>query len=380
MNVLKMAMSFFIVALAPAAFCQSAALTELLVQSRGAIDPGGNSATIETGALVGFTAIANERVRVGMRAALALPDTEGFFWRADGEREAGFILFEGANITIVDGPDSAASLTAFTGYLDNPASSSLLRSHLKTDLEPSEFHGMPAGMPFAPQTEIRGTGIASIVDSPSAGAAGAFYGYWNERTGDDAAYSLDARIAADGSFAAVNAFLGAALRPRGNDWAIRGGATALFRSSQGSGLYVEAGTKAQTADPDEVAKSLYFLFEPRFSAGLFDFALSFFSAPVAADDNESAIAAEYEGSFLGFNALIAAGRMKEHGFRAGLSLLGCVDPDDPGTVSPLTFSVTPFASMMLSDYEASLAAVIKPLNVDHPSKAGELRVTIKAVY
>ncbi len=380
MNVRKVTTLAIFLVCARLVGAQTVSLSELSVESRGSIADGDSRAVFSTAALLSLWFIPTDWVRIRGRTVMFVADTEAFLWRLDGDTDPGFILFDGAELVFPSVRGSDVTLTLFTGYLDNPASGTLLRESLKVRVDEPEFYGMPAGMAFAPDTEIRGTGFAVTVIPGSRPLAVAGYAYWNERSGNDGAFTVDARIVADGRTASLNAFSGAYVKPGTSDVAFRAGATALFRSEGGHELYAGAGFKGVKANLGDLERNLYLLFEPRLHLGMTDLVLSFFSSPVfpAVSDDENL--AEAEESYLGLNLLVAYGRLRENGVRGGVSLLGCINPEEPSTVSPFSFSVSPFVSFLVSDYELALTAVLKPLHFDDPSSAGELRFLLKAVY
>ncbi len=380
MNVRSVATLAVFLFIAPVAGAQTVALSEFSLESRGSVADGDSSVVFETVAGLSLWFIPTDWVRIRGRALALVPDTESFFWRLGGDTDPGFLLFDGAEIVFPSVNESDVSLTLFTGYLDNPSSGTFLREALKVRVDDPEFHGMPAGTAFAPGTEIDGTGFAITVIPGSRSFAFAGYSYWNERSGENAAFTVDARLVADGRTASVNAFSGAYVKPGTYDVAFRAGATALFRSEGGHELYAGAGFKGVKANLGDLERNLYLLFEPRLHLGMTDLVISFFSSPVypLASDDENL--AEAEETYLGLNLLVAYGRLRENGVRTGISLLGCVNPEDPSTVTPFSFSVSPFVSFLVSDYEVALTAVLNPLQIDDPSKAGELRFLLKAVF
>lgn len=380
MNVRKLATLACFLICARVVDAQTVSLSELSLESRGSIADGDSRAIFETAARLGIWFIPTDWVRIRARTAMYIPDTEAFLWRLDGDTDPGWIFFDGAEIAFPSIRGSDVSVTLFTGYLDNPASGTFLRESLKTRIDEPEFYGMPAGMAFAPDTEIRGTGCAVSAVPGSSGIAVAGYAFWNERSGTDGAFTVDARIVGDGRTASVNAFSGAYVKPGTADIAFRAGATALFRSEGGHELYAGAGFKGVEANLSDLERNLYFLFEPRLHLGMTDFVLSFFSSPTYPLVTEDENLAEADKTYLGLNVLVAYGRLRENGFRTGVSLLGCINPEEPSTVSPFSFSVSPFVSFLVSDYELALTAVLNPLYLDDPSTAGELRFLLKAVF
>ena len=92
------------------------------------------------------------------------------------------------------------------------------------------------------------------------------------------------------------------------------------------------------------------------------------------------IAVEAENNFLGLNLLVATGNLDYNKWRAGASFLASMDPEDPGTITPFSFSISPFYTIRISDYTLDITAVLRPLHLDDIREAGEVRILLKAVY
>jgi len=130
----------------------------------------------------------------------------------------------------------------------------------------------------------------------------------------------------------------------------------------------------------DLGKNMYLLFEPRIHLEKADVVLSFFSSPVFPENMNRYIAVEAETNFLGANLLVATGDLDYNKWRFGASFLTSMDPEDPGTLTPFSFSVSPFYTMRISDYTLDITAVLKPLHLDDIREAGEIRILLKAVY
>jgi len=365
--------------MALSAGAQTVSLADLRFETVGYFPEGEDKPRFLTAGTLAGRFLPVEWMRLRARADLYIDDTEAFFYSLNGSTTPGFLVFEGADASFPSVAGGPLSVTVFTGYLDDPASASLLRELLKVTVDEPEFHGMPAGTAFSPETEIRGTGFGLTGIPNNANMAAGLYGYWNTCTDDDAAYTLDLRFGFIRDILVMNLFTGVTLLADDVSFSYRGGATALMRSGGGHELYVEAGIRGLEAGMDEAGKNLYLLFEPRLHLGMTDVVLSFFSSPVF-PENLPQQAVEAESNYLGFNGLIAWGRLDLERMRGGISVLGCLDPEDPGTVTPFSFSVSPFYSVRLSDYVINVTAVVKPLLFDDPREAVELRLLLKAVY
>lgn len=365
--------------IALSASAQTVSLADMRFETVGYFPEDRDKPRFVTAGTLAGRFIPVEWMRFRARADLFIDDTEAFFYSLNGSTNPGFLLFEGADVCFPSVADSPVSITAFTGYLDDPASMSLIRETLKVVVDEPEFHGMPAGTAFSPETEIRGTGLGLTGMPGNANITAGLYAYWNTCTDEDAAYTLDLRLGFVRDILAINLFTGATMLADDFSFSYRGGASALMRSEGGYELYAEAGIRGLEAGMNDPGKNLYLLFEPRLHLGITDVVLSFFSSPVFPENLPQEVV-EAESNYLGFNGLIAWGRLDLERMRGGISILGCLDPEDPGTVTPFSLSVSPFFSVRLSDYVVDVTAVVKPLLFDDPREAVELRLLLKAVY
>lgn len=379
MDVRKIAAIVLFSGMALSAMAQSVSLADLRLETIGYIPEDEDKPRFLTAGTLAGRFIPVDWMRLRARTNLYLDDTESFFYSIDGSQTPGFLIFEGADLSFPSVADGKLAITVFTGLLDDPASNSLLRELLKVTVDEPEFRGMPAGTAFSPDTEIRGTGIGLTGIPYNANMVAGLYGYWNTCTGEDAAYTMDLRFGLTDDILALNLFTGATFLADDGTLSYRGGGTVLVRSGSGQELYAEAGFRGLEWGMSDAGKNLYLLFEPRLHLGMTDIVLSFFSSPIF-PENLPRQALEAESNFLGFNGLIAWGRLDEEGMRGGISLLGCLNPEDPGKVTPFSLSISPFYSIRLSDYVVDITAVVKPLLFDAPREAVELRLLLKAVY
>jgi hypothetical protein len=319
-------------------------------------------------------------LRLQAQVSITVNDTVRFFHPLPEYNIPGSLSFDTFSVEFPSAIKSPVDISVFSGYFDKPESDSLLRTYLKTEIPKSEFHEKPAGMVFSPETDIYGTGISFVTVPGNRNLVGALYGYWNSRTGNQAVSTWDLRLAGTTETFLFNAFSGFSVTPASGSTSFRGGFTALFGSGSGNELYAEAGIRSVTYGTSHIDRNLYLLFEPRLHWDHSDLFLSFFSSPVFPVNNPSYIPADSESNYLGANILAAFGNLERDKRRCGVSILGSINPLNPGTLTPFTFSVSPFFSMMVSDFLFDITAVIKPLLLDHPYSMGELRIQVKAVY
>lgn len=359
---------------------QSFSLSELEIQTTGYIPENENTPVFSTTGIVAGRFIPAHWLRLRASTYFYIPDTVDFFYKLNDSTDPGRIIFDGIDLTFPNIHNSSWSLIIFTGRLDNPASDSLLREHLKVSIDEPEFHGLPSGMAFSPEGKIHGTGIGITGIPGNANVVTGFYGYWNDSTGSDMAGSFDVRLGLSGNIIVATFFGGATLVKESGDTTFRTGISSLVHSGQSYEIYAEAGLRQFDANSSKLGKNMYLLFEPRIYLEKTDLALSFFSSPLFPENAPNHVAVEAENNLLGINFLIAAGSTDYHKKRGGVSFLACMDPDQPGKVTPLSFSISPFYTVRISDYTLDITAVIKPLHLDKIREAGEIRLLFKAVY
>lgn len=135
-------------------------------------------------------------------------------------------------------------------------------------------------------------------------------------------------------------------------------------------LYIEAVLNNYSLGNPRIDRNVHILFEPRIKGEYQDVSFTFFYSPV--EENNT--------NYLGANLLWGIGNMEKQKMRGGISLLGCFNPEDPGTITPFSFSVTPFYSIMKGDFIFQVAATLNPLLMNDYRTAGKIQATIKAVY
>ena len=359
---------------------QQVSLSELEIETTGYVPENKTTPVFSSEAVLGGRFVPDHWIQLRASIVFFAEDTAAFFYTLDDQTDPGFLLFKGADITFPSIGGSSWSAIIFTGYLDNPASDTLFREFLKISIDTPEFHGLPAGMAFSPEAEIRGTGIGLTGIPNNANVVTGFYGYWNDATGDDTALSFDARVGVAGQILIATAFTGVTLPVDGGNPVFRTGITSLAKSGQSYELYAEAGLRQFDTGTRDLGKNMYILFEPRIYLEKTDIILSFFSSPIFPENMPRHKAIEAEGNYLGLNLLVATGNLAYNRWRSGISFLSAMDPESPGTLTPLSFSVSPFYTKRISDYTLDITAVIKPLHLDDISEAGEIRILLKAVY
>ncbi len=370
-------------------FCSALAWTHELSLSEASIDISATLAEssavpeVYTRALLGGRFMPTAHFSISSTAVFFLPDTLRFFHADQSESEPGFVQFEGIVFQYDNIASSTLSLSAFAGTHDNPASPTLLERTYKIHVPEPEFSSKPAGSIFAGSQHIRGTGI-SVAGVPGNGpSVAAGYLYWNTRTEREARMNADGRYGFSGQLVQFNAFGGVSLRIHDADLRIRGGGVALLGDPERNSLYTEIGIRESTPKTAILERNMYLLFEPRVRLAAMDFALTFFSVPLSTDSPEfSGIDEQWipEGNYLGLNLLLGIGNLDAHGKRGGISLLGSINPLDPGEITPFSFSISPFYTVRISDFLLEVAAILRPLHFDTPQYAGEFRASFKAVY
>ncbi len=309
-----------------------------------------------------------------------LPDTADFFKPDADTATPGMLLFDNASINFRLPSSIPAGVTVFTGSLDDPSSDSLLREWLKCSMEEPEFHSLPAALAFSSENVISGTGLEIALVPGNANCVTGMYGYWNSRTGSDAIYTGDARVAATSDLWRANAFAGLSVQPSDTEVTFRGALTAVLSAGSGNELYFSAGLGNSEFGDSRLGRNLYLVFEPRLYWDNADLALSFFSSPVFPGNDLSYVPEDAESNYLGGNLLAGFGNLETLGMRGGISLLGSINPEDPGSVTPFSFSVTPFYTMMVSDFKLTVSSAIKPLLLGDPGTAIVICCSLKAVY
>lgn len=359
---------------------QQVSLARLEMQSTGYVPDGKNTPVFATSGIIAGRFIPAYWIRFRVASRFEIADTAEFLYGLDKDPDEGSFSFDGADITFPSLNRTSWSCILFTGHLDDPASDSLLREFLKIRLDKPEFHGLPSGMFFSPESEIRGTGIGLAGLPGNANTVTGFYSYWNDRIGDDAAGSFDLRLGIAGRVLLVSAYGGSTFSVHGSNAVFRTGIASLANPEKPYQIYAEAGLKQFDSGSSDLGKNMYLLFEPRIYLENTEFALSFFSSPVFPENAPQHVAIEAESNYIGINFLVAFGNTDYKKWRSGISFLTSMDPEEPGTLTPFSFSISPFYTIQLSDYTLDITAVLKPLHLDDISEAGEIRLLFKAVY
>lgn len=285
-------------------------------------------------------------------------------------RRPAHLYLDGASIQFPYINEKPITASIFSGYFDDPSSSSLLREYFKITYSKPAFRSLPSGKVFDPDIDVSGTGIALTGVPKNKNIALGAYGYWNSLTGDEAKITSDVRIATPGTSFPANAYLGFHGEiPTGKAF-FRGGFSSLLGSDTSGQLYIEAVLKDYAPGKKRIDRNIHMLFEPRIKGEYQDISLTFFYSPV--EENNT--------NFLGTNLLWGIGNMERHKMRGGISLLGSFNPENPGTLTPFSFSVTPFYSIMKGDFVFQIAAALNPLLMSDYRTAGKIQATIKAVY
>jgi len=359
---------------------QSLSLADFRMETTGYLPEGASAPLFVSSSVLAGRFVPASWIQLKAQTSLFIPDTAAFFHPIPDSNIPGTIVFDGFSIKLPLFLDSPLDFSLFTGYFDDPASGSLLREYLKITIVPCEFHEKPAGSAFSPNTGITGTGISLSSIPGNRNLLLALYGYWNTRTDSNAVSTYDIRLAAANALFLLNTFGGVSVGMTSGTATLRGGITSLFGAGSRNELYTEIGINNFTPGSSQSERNLYLLFEPRIHLDNADLALSFFSSPVFPANLPGYVIPDSESNFIGANILAGFGNLGIHGMRGGISLLGCINPGDPGSFTPFTFSVSPFYSLRVSDFEFDITAVIKPLLIPDPYSMGELQLRVKAVY
>jgi len=368
MSFRKVFLSLTISILSATLNAQAISLADFQVYSIGYIDKDINHPIFITAGNLAARFVPVNSIRFRGDVSFLSLDSLYFLHPAPELNTPAILQFNGVSVESPNILGNPINLAAFTGTFDDPASGSLLRALLKYDLSAPEFYGMPAGKSFTTDTWINGTGIAVTGVPANKNMVLGFYGYWNTLTGKDTSFTTDLRFGKTGELLSFNAFGGCSLQVAKKDFSWRGGLSSVFTSPSGNIIYTEVGVRITEFNNTHIDRNVYFLFEPRIVWDKADLAISFFSTPSGMDS-----------TFFGANLLAGFGSLRRSGMRGGISLLGCMDPERPTTLTPFTFSVSPFYSIMLSDLLFNITVMIKPLQLSEPENMGELQLSLKAV-
>ncbi len=302
---------------------------------------------------------------------LEISDMADFLHPLPEYREPGNFYFDGASLQFPRRSETGASWGVFTGFFDDPSSDSLLKRELKTSVSPPEFRAMPAGSVFDPDPVIAGNGLVFWGVPGDGSLALAGYGYWNSLMGSDTALTWDVRASRTDVFFTYNMYGGFLAEMATGVPYLRAGFTGLFSSEQGNSLFIEGILKDYApGSKKRIDRNIHVLFEPRIQLRPADIALSFFYSPLEEENT----------NYIGGNLLIGFGGLKKNRMRGGMSVLASIDPNNPGTISPFSFSLTPFYAVAKGDFAIESAAVIHPLSFDEWRSAVQLQLRVKAVY
>jgi hypothetical protein len=361
--------------LCAAGTAQSFSLAENKFGMTGTMPEGASLPVLATTGTIAGRFVPFNWLRLTARTSVDIPDMLAFLNTFPGQDIRGSIDFEGASAEIPSFVGTPISLTVFTGYLDDLSSDTLLRTQLKTPIATPEFLDLPISSAFSNEARIYGNGCALAVVPGTSSVAIGLYVYANQNDAQETVVSMEPRVASCGEFYRINAYGGASANFHNSTFSVRGGFTALFTTDSGNEIYMQAGIIP--FDPSggvKPEKNLYLMFEPQLHFGIFDIALSFFASPLLSD------AGIIEGNYLGGDVLAGIGNIETGRMRGGISLMGTIDPAQPSMLTPFTFVVTPFYTIKVSDYLLEISAALNPLGMSSLSSAGELRISMKAVY
>lgn len=362
--------AFFCVFCAIAAGAQGVSLAGFDVRTYGWLEDDYEPAAVADGSIAGRFVPA-DWIRFRASAAFLAYDAIDFLHPSPDKNIPAIVAFTGASVALPSFFDSPLNFAVFTGLFDDPASDSLLRDLLKTSIAEPEFLSMPTGNGLRSETWIQGTGMAMTANPGKSGSCVGMYAYWNTLTGDDSTLTGDIRFARADELYRVNLFTGGTVNLGDATQKVRAGVSSILISPAGNELYFGAGLRASKPNVNHFADNLFFVFEPRLVRENADLSFAFFSAPSGLE--------EAEGTFLGLNALAGFGNLSRSGIRGGVSVLTSFDPANPASVTPFSFSLSPFCSIMVRDFLLNLTIVVNPLLLDDPEKMGQIQLHFKAV-
>lgn len=370
---------------------QQFSLTGLHLESAGHLESDSSYPSFVTQGGLSGRFVPADFLRLKAGVSFLTTDTGKFVHPSSEKNVPGILSFDGASATSPNMLSSGVDFSVFSGIFEDPASDTLLKELLKVEIEEPEFLDMPAGRAFSSDTWINGVGIAATGTPGNRNMIAGLYAYWNSLTGNESLTTCDLRLGLAGDLLRFNAFAGysSGFATTGNYF--RGGFSSILVSQSGGEIYAEAGVRKTKAGSSELARSVYFLFEPRLIGENADVAFTFFSVPVRTDTTGTSSNSTYTGlttdsaatgsenTYLGSNILVGFGNLKKSRIRGGFSVLGCIDPKQPKSVTPMSFSVSPFCSVKIDDFRLNVTLVINPLLLDHPAEMGEIQISLKAV-
>jgi hypothetical protein len=371
-----LSMLFLVAGAGSALTAQNLALAKLQANLTGSFDAVTSTPRVASTGNLALRFIPIDWLRLRGAISYEITDVVNFFDPDPDAGTDGTVTYGGIALELPRIFGSSIDITAFSGSDESASSDDLLRTYLKTTLAAPEFHGLPAGTPLVPNTDIAGTGLTVTGVPGNGNTVVSVQAYWNTQDGTDTKYEAMARVAYGGEIFRANAFLGMRIHPSPASLAFEAGATALLAPDPRYELYIQTGILpfAIFTNPSP-EKLLYLIFEPRVHIAQVDLVTSFFSSPVDASEYP-----DLTGNYLGANLLVAVGRIPEDKLRGGISLLGSINPTAPGTVTPLSFSISPFFTMLLGDCSLETTVTLYPLLLSNPATMGEIRLSLKAVY
>ncbi len=358
---------------------QSVALTKLEAVTTGFVieEPLHPRFVSSVEAHVSFLPVPFLRLDGGF--TLLIPETARFFHPVQESNIPGELTFEAAAFSWLT-HEGRLQTGIFTGYLDDCASDRLLRTYLKKTMPGAEFRDTLPGQSFVPATEIRGTGLFVSGAAAESPFASALYVHWNTVPGNEAVFSADLRNSGSAAAIVYNLFYGISVPVATITPLHRAGIGALLGSGTGSELYGEFGISRYETGESDIAKKMYFLFEPRLKGKHTDFSLAFFALPVFPENMPLNLPAEAQGSYVGLNTIFSVGKLEKEQWRVGLSGLTTFNPEEPGAVTPFSLAVTPFINKMISDFLLDARISIRPLSGGESWSMFECQLSFKAVY
>ncbi len=295
------------------------------------------------------------------------------------QKDAREFLNASANFPSIKGLPLSVSL--FFGKYDELSSDSILREHVKRSVPNSAFaRGYPANV-FRPDLAIGGLGLAVYGVAPNGFYSG-FYGSWNTKASKDFALTNDFRVGFVYSAFIFESFIGFISKQTVEDSKLRSGVMASVEMEDAQ-LLLKMGLAnipiQKVLSLKDLASHLYLLVEPGIKRDFFDMALSFFlSSPFQLPKDLEKIGVR-GNNFVGLNLLLGFGNLEMYRLHGGISLLTALSLPNVAEITPFTFSIAPFFTFVLSDFEFNLKMPFNPLFYNDLRRSVVFEFSVKAL-
>lgn len=308
-------------------------------------------------------------------------DIQEIFTKKTEKNPNTVLNFFGASINFPNIKNKTISMNLFTGFYDRLGSDSILQEHLKTAMpEPAFRKNYPASA-FRPPNSVEGLGF-SVYGAGISGIYSAFYSYWNERLGNDFKFIIDGRLGGSFSFVNLDFFGEAAIPQKITNTELKTGITMLFFTDSYYEFFAEIGLNKIPVtyfSVNNFISNFYASFEARIKKGIFNtniacFTAPVFNLPVGVSDKTK------DMHFIGFSYMMSFGNITVSRMEGGLSLLACINPQQPAIITPFSFSISPSFTFRIDRAEIDLRLPINPLMYNDLKQMFAGQVSVKAVF